>query len=244
VYHGWVVDILSYIEAEPLRNQYHYDQNFFSADNQPVVSMSLAFMQCPSSLDRNRVIDLVWNDGTNYGKAAAGDYWVHHKGIINFSGQKGKNPMGADPNSTGTPIPLNQIKDGFSQTILVDEMAMKPQKWILGVQQPDTSSSTFSGASGPGWAYCLSAPLNVYASNGTTMYAYGTSTGCSTMAECEAKFPCAINCNNSGGIYAFHPNGANALFCDGSVHFLSAYLSSSILLNLSTADAGDIVADY
>ncbi|MBN2578606.1 MAG: DUF1559 domain-containing protein [Pirellulales bacterium] len=240
VYHGWVVDILSYIEMEPLRKQYHYDQNFYSPDNQLVVSTPLAFMQCPSC-PRKRIIDLIWSDGTNYGKAAAGDYWVHHKGVTNFSGQKGINPMGSDPNSTGTPIPLIKIKDGFSNTILVDEMAMKPELWILGVQQPSTSSTTFSGATGPGWAYCLSTPLNVYASDGTTRYSYSSTSGY-TEAEYEAAYPCAVNCNNSGGIYAFHPGGANALFCDGSVHFFSKDLSSGVLLKLSTADAKDNVS--
>jgi prepilin-type N-terminal cleavage/methylation domain-containing protein/prepilin-type processing-associated H-X9-DG protein len=240
VYHGWVVDILSFIEMEPLRKQYHYDQNFYSPDNQLAVSTPLAFMQCPSC-PQKRIVDLIWSDGTNYGKAAAGDYWVHHKGVTNFSGQTGANPMGASPTSAGTPFPLKYITDGLSNTILVDEIAMKPEKWILGIQQPSASGATFSGASGPGWAYCLSAPLNVYSSDGLTAYSYSSSSGY-TEAEYEAAYPCAINCNNSGGIYAFHRGGANALFCDGSVHFFSAKLNSSVLLKLSTANAKDIVS--
>jgi prepilin-type processing-associated H-X9-DG protein len=34
--------------------------------------------------------------------------------------------------------------------------------------------------------------------------------------------PCAINCNNDAGIFAFHLSGANCVFCDGSVQFDAA----------------------
>ena len=39
---GWVVDLLPFIEGEPLRKAYHYDQHFYAAVNQPVVSTAAA----------------------------------------------------------------------------------------------------------------------------------------------------------------------------------------------------------
>jgi len=249
VYRGWVVDILPDIEQEPLRKQYHYDEQFYSANNQPVVSTPLSFLRCPSTPDHNMVIDLIWTDmktgsSTNYGKAATSDYWVYHTGGKTFSGSTSwSNAIGAAPGSTGTPIPLSKITDGLSQTGVVWEEAGLPEHWILGVRQSDTVRNTFSGACGPGWAYNLSSSTaRVYSSDGSTSY-YSTYSASYTVAQYEAMYPCAINCNNAYGVYAFHPAGANVLFCDGSVHFLASHISSSVFLSLHTADAGDIVPE-
>jgi prepilin-type processing-associated H-X9-DG protein len=248
-YHGWVVDLLSCIEQEPLRNSYRYDEHFHSAGNQPVVSTPLPFLICPSTPTTNRVLDLIWTPGNvNYGKAATSDYWMYHKFSYDFGGRK-FNPA-VTQNSTGTPIPLSDIKDGLSQTILVFESAGTPEHWVHGIRQTDAAHSTasaptvpiFSAASGPGWAYNLTeGPPTVFSSDGQTFFNYSTAPP-STPAQFQAMYPCAINCNNSYGVYAFHPSSANVLFCDGSVHLLGESLSSSVLLNLHSADAGDITS--
>ncbi len=235
VMRGWGVDILPYIESEPLRKAYRYDQHFYAAANQPVVSVPIRVMQCPSSPEQSRIVPLTIN-GTNYGTAAAGDYYVFHRGVRRFDGQTKSVPLSSSPTSTGGVNPLSLITDGLSQTILVVEMAMKPQNWILGVRQPDSSGDLFSGPTGPGWAYCLSMPPAVYSADGMT--AWGI-VGSGTAAE--SQYPCAINCNNSAGVYAFHPGGANLLFCDGSVHFTSTRLSSTVFLGLASCDGDEII---
>jgi prepilin-type processing-associated H-X9-DG protein len=53
--------------------------------------------------------------------------------------------------------------------------------------------------------------------------------------------PCAINCANSKEVYAFHPSGANAVFADGSVHFLNANTSLPTLRALITINGGELV---
>jgi prepilin-type N-terminal cleavage/methylation domain-containing protein/prepilin-type processing-associated H-X9-DG protein len=45
------------------------------------------------------------------------------------------------------------------------------------------------------------------------------------------------------GISSCHPGGANTLFVDGSVHFLSDSLSAETLTALSTRDGGETVSD-
>ncbi len=45
------------------------------------------------------------------------------------------------------------------------------------------------------------------------------------------------------GISSAHPGGANALFVDGSVHFLTNDLSAPTLTALSTRDGGEVIAD-
>jgi prepilin-type N-terminal cleavage/methylation domain-containing protein/prepilin-type processing-associated H-X9-DG protein len=45
------------------------------------------------------------------------------------------------------------------------------------------------------------------------------------------------------GISSDHPGGANALFVDGSVHFLTNPLSAQTLLALATRDGGEVITD-
>jgi prepilin-type processing-associated H-X9-DG protein len=53
-------------------------------------------------------------------------------------------------------------------------------------------------------------------------------------------------CTNSWEIYSFPPGGANAVFGDGSVHFLKASMDIRILARLVTRAGGEVVSgdDY
>ncbi len=53
--------------------------------------------------------------------------------------------------------------------------------------------------------------------------------------------PCALNCTNFRQPYAFHPGGANAVFCDGSVHFISETIPLYVLAALFTRNIGENV---
>ncbi len=57
---------------------------------------------------------------------------------------------------------------------------------------------------------------------------------------------CALNCSNDDEIYSFHPGGANALFADGSAHFLKAGMDIRVLARLVTRAGGEVVSsnDY
>jgi prepilin-type processing-associated H-X9-DG protein len=49
-------------------------------------------------------------------------------------------------------------------------------------------------------------------------------------------------CQGPGGFGSWHLGGANFVFCDGSVHFLSDNIDYTVLQYLSTATGGDIVS--
>ena len=51
-----------------------------------------------------------------------------------------------------------------------------------------------------------------------------------------------MNCTNDRAVYGFHPGGANAVFADGSVHFLKAAINIRILAALVTRAGGEFVA--
>ena len=53
---------------------------------------------------------------------------------------------------------------------------------------------------------------------------------------------CAINCTNDREVYSFHPGGANAVFADGSVQFLTEGMSIHVLAALITRAGGEVVS--
>ena len=91
----------------------------------------------------------------------------------------------------------------------MSELAGRPDHWIMGVKQPDNSTLRFPNWWGP-WASYNSCIYKTWSDDGQTPGGFRT-----------------INCNNSWGIYAFHTGGANALFVDGSVHFLAEGLDQT-----------------
>jgi prepilin-type processing-associated H-X9-DG protein len=50
----------------------------------------------------------------------------------------------------------------------------------------------------------------------------------------------AVNCDNCRAPYSFHA-GVNAVFCDGSVHFLSEKIHADVLAPLLAREDGEIV---
>jgi prepilin-type processing-associated H-X9-DG protein len=50
-----------------------------------------------------------------------------------------------------------------------------------------------------------------------------------------------MNCTNDHEVYSFHPGGANAVFADGSVHFLRAGMSLQALAALVTRAGGEVI---
>ena len=114
---------------------------------------------------------------------------------------------------------LADITDGASQTILVTECAGRPKLWRAGRPVP--------GIYAPGGAWV----------GGTLIFGQG-----STPDGATKPGPCAINCTNDREVYSFHPAGANAVFADGSVHFLKADIDIRIFARLVTRAGGEVVA--
>jgi prepilin-type processing-associated H-X9-DG protein len=51
-----------------------------------------------------------------------------------------------------------------------------------------------------------------------------------------------MNCSNNFGMYSFHTGGCNAVFADGSVHFLPQATAPSVLIALATMQGGEAIA--
>jgi prepilin-type processing-associated H-X9-DG protein len=119
---------------------------------------------------------------------------------------------------------LSEVTDGASNTILITEDAGRPRRWQAGRQVPGLS------VGGGAWS-----------SSGNRIIVRG-----STRDGAMRPGPCAINCTNDHEVYSFHSGGANAVFADGSVHFLKATMDIRIFARLVTRAGGEVVSvsDY
>lgn len=231
-HHGLGTFLLPYLEQQALANQYRWDASWFDPLNQPVVTKHLKIWQCPSA-PANRMMDGTLStvvpppEDPYSGTAACGDYactgsidpTLENRGLIDPSA----NPRDPRGHYEGV-FPLNaarrlaDITDGSSQTTMFAECAGRPQLW-RGRQQ------TNLWLTGAPWAsrnllWCRGA-----SEFGTAFYG-----------------KCAVNCTNDREVYSFHPNGANAVFADGSVHFLKANIDIRNFARLVTYAGGEVVS--
>jgi prepilin-type processing-associated H-X9-DG protein/prepilin-type N-terminal cleavage/methylation domain-containing protein len=250
--HQWSVYLLPYLDQQSIAGRYDLNKAFF--DNTTSITTPLAVFQCPATPEQNRTTTIKdWFPSKAYGiptlattdeflmapsvTMAAGDYASYVKvyddwklylsyppGTPDLVGVLGQPPFPSAGQVkqllAGGEIPLtskstrpSEITDGLSNTVLLIEDAGKPQVWQAG--RLVDSGDVLGGA---GWA-----------DPGGVFYLRG-----------DVDSGCLMNCNNIGNIYSFHPGGANFVFADGSVHFLSNGITLRTLVALLTSQAGDL----
>jgi prepilin-type N-terminal cleavage/methylation domain-containing protein/prepilin-type processing-associated H-X9-DG protein len=232
--HGFAPFILPYIERQPLFDLYRWSFPQYAPENGPVLATQLRIFQCPSAPEQDRY----YTSGpfAYFGtKAACGDYtialgvdpllgqlgWVER--VIDYRGALTNTPAPAvalSPNPTGTR--LTDIADGTSNTILLTEVAGRPRRWQAGIAGTDPQA-------------LVGGPWNHF--KGEIILLGSTIDGTATPG------PCAVNCTNDAEVYAFHTGGANAVFVDGSVHFLPKSITLRVLAALITRAGGEVASD-
>jgi len=224
--HGLGSYLLPYLEQGALFQQYRWDVSWYDPPNQPVVTSQLKVWQCPSA-QANRIQDgsLITvqppPEALFSGYAACGDY----AGVSRTDAELARRGLIDPANSYDGVFPVNSttrltdILDGASCTIMMAEDAGRPQLWHGRQPVPNVWLSGGPWAS-RGLLWCQGSTPD-----GTAKYG-----------------PCAINCTNDREVYSFHPNGANAVFADGSVHFLQAGLSIRVFARLVTRAGGEVVS--
>jgi prepilin-type N-terminal cleavage/methylation domain-containing protein/prepilin-type processing-associated H-X9-DG protein len=222
VNHGWGPFLLPYIEQQALADRYRWDVSYNDPANQPVVATHLKILQCPSAEPNRWVTAVEMPDAWSYGgRGACSDY----AGVLQIDTRLVDLGL-VDPAANYQGVMAQNymarvadITDGTSSTILIAEDAGRPKLWRAG--RPVAGLY----ASGAAWA----APNLIHGKG-------------STADGAAQPGPCAINCTNAREVYSFHPGGANAVFADGSAHFLKASISMQVFARLVTRAGGEVVS--
>ena len=130
------------------------------------------------------------------------------------------------------------VTDGLSNTTLFLEHAGYDKHYVQGVgmPMPDTDLTLDQpGAWGTWVGWCA---FTVQGYPTYTLATYPTN-----LSNIPSGTDCAINCNNSQGVFGFHPGGANVAMADGSVRFLSTSTSVQVLMFMTTRDGGEVIPE-
>lgn len=252
VRHYWCAQMLPYMDNNPLAGIYDYTVRWNHENNREAVQVPLGFVICPAT-PGGPLHHPKFKAGTSGWGAAATDY----------IGSSGPNPelWTAVPPIVATPKPgpddqligffagtvrpglkgrqARQMTDGLSQSIAVVESAGRPQVWAFGRMVPQ--SGMLSSPTGTKYyvSLCGWADPNT---NDCTGFRFDASQS-DPANQSIAPGLQLVNGSNNGGIYAFHPGGANALFADASVRFLAEGASPDVVAAMLTVQAGDTVPE-
>ena len=238
-YASWTAMCLPMIEQPNLFSSYDADQAWCSLANRPVVRTSLDVFVCPTTPGSGRP------DSHHVHGAAPTDYGA----VTEVGSRVYTDVFGVpDPGLTSRLGALREhqanrtrdIQDGLSSTIMLAECAGRPMAYVRGTQMTRAQFSActdddvieISGEpvidGGAGWADPDAAfDITGVMDDGVT--AYG---------------PQLINGLNADGPYSFHIGGAQFLFADGSVHFLSEDIDAWLLVKLCTRSGGEVIGDF
>jgi len=240
-----------------------------SNPNRPAIDTVIKSYLCPSAPTREGY-EFSWPPGTGSSRTVVRGGLTDYSQVTSVTAQLnqrlGLQPPVA-PSTTWAAIPgvlfsqparLTDIGDGSSNTLVVSECAGRPRLWQNGRMVPLPGTDPPSGplpsgyppnknwgttnplptVTGGVWASTLKGlGLDGAAFDGATAPVGLTSYGTYSMGDC------GINCSNDGEIYAFHTNGANALFADGSVRFLSKSTQIRTLAAMVTRNAGEVISE-
>ncbi len=221
---GWGPSILPYLDQASLQNLYRFDKNFYDPENAAVIRMPLSVFMCPSA-PGPRLVTVIQGGVTSEG--IAGDYFGPNSfsstkyGVTSLSGNNQITALDDLPRVRR----FGDFTDGTTNTMLVTEQAGRADYYIRGKKQP-TNAGLSQATSWGSWPSFQVFQVQVFGIDGTTKDGGG----------------CSINCNNSQGIYSFHPGGANAAFSDGSVRTLSESMDANVLFAFVTINGSEIVS--
>jgi prepilin-type N-terminal cleavage/methylation domain-containing protein/prepilin-type processing-associated H-X9-DG protein len=248
---SWTITVLPFIEQGNLVSNYNTSLNWDAGTNLAITSQPVKIFSCPSSQNPLRTdgdpTNNVWSPGvatTDYGASSsisplATNLAYNGQSMAGLGGLLFKVTSSTDSRRG---VRLLQATDGLSNTLMVMESAGRPNIFQLGKQVSAGIAPPSPYTNGGGWCRPASDIDFLPATPDGTSYP-GT---------------CAINCTNgfaypgttgpfgtegSGAPYSFHTGGLNAVFGDGSVHFIQQSIDVVTFASLVTLSNGEVITN-
>ncbi len=248
---SWTVTVLPFIEQGNLVSNYNKSLNWDAGTNLALTTQQVKIFNCPSSQNPLRTdgdpTNNLWTPGvatTDYGASSsisplATNLAYNGQSMAGLGGLLYKVTSTTD---TRRGVRLLQATDGLSNTLMVMESAARPNIYQLGKLVSAGTAPPSPYTNGGGWCRPASDIDFLPSTPDGTSYP-GT---------------CAINCTNgfaypgttgpfgtegSGAPYSFHIGGINAVFGDGSVHFIQQSIDVVTFASLVTLSNGEVIAN-
>ncbi len=251
---SWISMILPYIEQNNVHAGYSHGSSWFEPVNDGLTTVQLPTITCPSapSVRDQPTADLysATTGGTRSDRPVWGysDYGSINavrnaafvvSGLPSLGTKEVLGAMGRGPQG----VKFAEITDGLSNTIVVAEGAGRPSMYISGRKASNPrvdniAMGTPYVADGWGWAD-INGGFSIDGADVTGQQNNTKSTGATTIVG-----NCFMNCTNDSELYSFHVGGAQFLFADSSVHFLSQSIDGRTFVALLTRALGDIPGDF
>ncbi len=249
--YGHMVTLLPFLEQGVLANAFNVSLSggFADVGNQTVANTNLSMLLCPSNpVQQPCRLRKSSSTGKAYGAFITDpsgnimtgwvcDYWVNHGINASTYALISPNPT-PDPILKGNTPSMALVTDGLSNTTLSLEHAGYDRHYIknVGMPMPDTDLTLDQPGAWGAWLGWCAFMVQGYPNYTLLTYPAGT-------ANAPSGTACAINCNNSQGVFGFHPSGANAAMGDGSVRMFSQNMSVATLMYLVSRNGGEIVQE-
>ncbi len=232
---GWRALILPFLEQDGLRQIYDFSDNWWEGTNPGAAAVPIPLFQCPSAGQRAVVVEAIAH------APRPAMTFANPIAPTDYEAIMGVRPQSINPH---LPVPryharnrfavlhrnsrvrIRDIRDGTTQTIMVVECGGRPLVFRNGRRQQLEANDQ-----GIGWADS-EGPFSLDGAN-----ASGSAEGCGTEGNCSH----AMNRRNDNEPYSFHASGANFLFADGHVQFLSESVPIAHLGALCTRNGSDQV---
>jgi prepilin-type N-terminal cleavage/methylation domain-containing protein/prepilin-type processing-associated H-X9-DG protein len=255
---GWAAFILPFMEQQNLFNQINFSQPIGSGNNATVAQMPLKIYQCPADgyqmnftvyptsvvvahgnyVGCNGWVECFANAGGNYNPSSDGGAAMD--GDVGATG-----PAGDGMFYRNSTTRMASITDGTSNTIMVGERCAShsPTTWVGAV----TGGRTPAWMCTTPWTTPYTPPGSAPNNGNGTAYDNADYDEALCLAHGNAThLPCADNpFYDPDTFWSMHTGpGANFLFADGSVHFLTSGIDAYTYQHMCTMAGGEVLGDW
>lgn len=222
--HSTFLHLLPFIEQSNIADKFDYRFAYNEITvNQAITKNVVNLFICPSPNVRPRNTDSQGYGAIDYGATL-------HTNIDPITGLPDGNALALGALSFNPPK-VSEISDGTASTIALGE----------DVGRHDGMKSLYDDPIVPGqkrshWRWAD--PDNAFGVSFTPNFHRNPWGGPANCRWIE------MNCGPNDELFSFHPGGANTVFCDGHVHFLTDHVDIKVLRALVTRSEGETIGEF